>query len=94
MCAMARGLMADPQILLLDEPSLGLAPLLVETIFQIIRDLNEQGRTIILVEQNARMALKVAKRAYVLEVGHVRLEGPSEELAEVDEVKRAYLGIT
>ena len=65
----------------------------VETIFDIIRNLNSMGRTIILVEQNARMALKVAMRAYVLETGHVRLEGPSKELAKIDEVKKAYLGV-
>ncbi|MHC5039906.1 MAG: ABC transporter ATP-binding protein [Planctomycetota bacterium] len=94
MCAMARGLMADPKILLLDEPSLGLSPILVEKIFEIIVGLNQRGRTIILVEQNARMALKVSKRAYVLENGSVRLEGLSEELAQIDEVKKAYLGVT
>jgi branched-chain amino acid transport system ATP-binding protein len=79
MCAMARGLMAKPHILLLDEPSLGLAPLLVEQIFDIIRELNAQGTTILLVEQNARMALRVAQRAYVLETGNVRLEGLSRD---------------
>jgi len=93
MCAMARGLMADPEILLLDEPSLGLSPILVETIFEIILDLNRKGRTLLLVEQNARMALKVAHHAYVLETGLIRLEGPAKDLAEMDEVKKAYLGV-
>jgi branched-chain amino acid transport system ATP-binding protein len=93
MCAIARALMADPKILLMDEPSLGLSPILVEKIFEIIEDLNHRGRTIILVEQNARMALKVSQRAYVLEIGNIRLEGPSDELAQVDEVKKAYLGV-
>ena len=93
MCAMARGLMSDPEILLLDEPSLGLSPILVETIFEIIRELNSKGRTLLLVEQNARMALKVAHHAYVLETGRIRLEGPAKELAEIDEVKKAYLGV-
>lgn len=93
MCAMARGLMADPEILLLDEPSLGLSPILVERIFGIIRDLNARGRTLILVEQNAAQALKVADRAYVMETGRIVLKGAASELAEVDEVKRAYLGV-
>ena len=84
--------MASPKIMLLDEPSLGLSPILVEQIFSIVRDLNLRGRTILLVEQNARMALKVSQHAYVLETGSVRLQGPSAEVAEMDQVKEAYLG--
>ncbi|MBS0191039.1 MAG: ABC transporter ATP-binding protein [Phycisphaerales bacterium] len=93
MLAMARALMARPRMLLLDEPSLGLAPQVVQTIFQIIREINAAGTTILLVEQNAHMALKVAHRAYVLEVGEIAMEGPAKELAESDEVRKAYLGV-
>ena len=78
---------------MLDEPSLGLAPNLVQTIFKIIREINATGTTIFLVEQNAHMALRVAHRAYVLEVGTVVMSGPAAELAASDEVKKAYLGI-
>lgn len=93
MLAMARALMARPRMLLLDEPSLGLAPQVVQTIFQIIREINAAGTTILLVEQNAHMALKVAHRAYVLEVGEIVMEGDAQKLAESDEVRKAYLGV-
>ncbi len=93
MLAMARGLMANPQLLLLDEPSLGLSPLLVKNIFQIISEINRQGVTILLVEQNVHQALHIADRAYVLETGRVVLSGKGEELLNNDEVKKAYLGL-
>jgi branched-chain amino acid transport system ATP-binding protein len=92
MLAMARALMSRPRVLLLDEPSLGLAPLLVDRIFEVIGQLREQGVTILLVEQNAYQALRIADRAYVLETGHIKLAGPARELATNDEVKKAYLG--
>jgi len=92
MLAMGRGLMADPELLLLDEPSMGLAPLLVEEIFAIIQEINAQGTSILLVEQNAQMALSIADRAYVLETGRIVLEGPAQEVADNPEVKVAYLG--
>jgi len=92
MLAIARGLMSRPAILLLDEPSMGLSPLLVEQIFNIIRDINDQGVSILLVEQNAQMALSIADRAYVLETGHVTLEGPAQDLLHNDSVIEAYLG--
>jgi branched-chain amino acid transport system ATP-binding protein len=92
MLAIARALLSRPRLLLLDEPSLGLAPQIVQTIFRIIREINAEGTTILLVEQNAHMALKVAHRAYVLEVGRIVMEGPAAELAASDEVRRAYLG--
>jgi branched-chain amino acid transport system ATP-binding protein len=92
MLAIARALLARPKLLLLDEPSLGLAPQIVQTIFKIIRDINAQGTTILLVEQNAHMALKVAHRAYVLEVGRITMQGDAKELAASDDVRKAYLG--
>src|ERR1044071_1339332 len=92
MLAIARALVARPKLLMLDEPSLGLAPQLVRTIFQVIREINRAGTTILLVEQNANMALQVANRAYVIEVGQIRMEGPAAELAASDEVRKAYLG--
>lgn len=92
MLAIARGLMSDPALVLLDEPSMGLSPLLVEQIFNIIRDINEQGTSILLVEQNAQMALSIADRAYVLETGTIVLEGPAQELLHNDTVIEAYLG--
>jgi branched-chain amino acid transport system ATP-binding protein len=92
MLAMGRGLMADPRLMLLDEPSMGLAPILVEQIFEIIQDINEQGVSILLVEQNAQMALSIADRAYVLETGKVALSGFADELMENPQVKEAYLG--
>ncbi|MDX2146962.1 MAG: ABC transporter ATP-binding protein [Planctomycetota bacterium] len=93
MLAIARALMARPSLLLLDEPSLGLAPQIVQLIFRIIREINAGGTTILLVEQNAHMALQVAARAYVLEVGKISMEGPAAELAASDAVRKAYLGI-
>lgn len=92
MLAVSRGLMSDPQLLLLDEPSMGLAPILVEEIFEIIKEINEQGVSILLVEQNANMALQVANRGYVLETGRIVLEGTAQELRENPQVKAAYLG--
>jgi len=92
MLAIARALMSRPKVLLLDEPSLGLAPLLVDRIFEVIGQLRAQGVTILLVEQNAYQALRIADRAYVLETGHIKLAGPARELASNDEVKKAYLG--
>ncbi|MCC6425525.1 MAG: ABC transporter ATP-binding protein [Phycisphaerales bacterium] len=93
MLAIARSLMARPRLLLLDEPSLGLAPQVVATIFKIIREINQDGTTILLVEQNAHMALQVANRAYVLQVGKIVMEGDAKELASHDEVRKAYLGV-
>ena len=92
MLAIGRALMSHPKLLMLDEPSMGLAPILVEQIFDIIRELNEEGTTILLVEQNAQMALSVAHRAYVLETGKITLSGTGKELAESDQVRKAYLG--
>jgi branched-chain amino acid transport system ATP-binding protein len=93
MVAIGRALMARPRVLLLDEPSLGLAPILVDAIFEVIREVNGAGTTVLLIEQNARMALATARRAYVLETGSIVMEGPAAELAESDEVRRAYLGV-
>jgi branched-chain amino acid transport system ATP-binding protein len=92
MLAIGRALMAEPKLLLLDEPSLGLAPILVQQIFEIIREIHEQGTTVVLVEQNARQALRVASRAYVLETGSIALEGPAHALAQDPRVREAYLG--
>ena len=92
MLAIARGLMANPQVLLLDEPSMGLSPILVEQIFDIVRDVNESGTSIILVEQNALMALSIADRGYVLDTGHVVLEGKADDLLRDPMVVSAYLG--
>ena len=92
MLAIGRALMSKPQLLLMDEPSMGLAPLLVQEIFNIIREINRQGTTILLVEQNANMALSIAHHAYVIESGRIVLEGPAAELAQSAEVKKAYLG--
>ena len=92
MLAMGRALMSDPELLMLDEPSMGLAPILVDQIFDIIVNLNKAGTTILLVEQNAQMALSVADRAYVIETGRITLSGTGEELAKSEEVKKAYLG--
>ena len=92
MRALGRSLLGNPTLLLLDEPALGLAPNLVQLIFDLIRDINRQGVTILLIEQNANMALKVADYGYVLETGRITLHGPAKELRSNEEVKRAYLG--
>jgi branched-chain amino acid transport system ATP-binding protein len=92
MLAIGRGMMLKPKILLLDEPSMGLAPVLVDTIFDVITKMNKDGTTILLVEQNALMALRTAARAYVLETGRIVLSGNAQEVAQNPEVKRAYLG--
>ena len=92
MLAMGRALMARSKILLMDEPSMGLSPLLVREIFRIIEDIHKNGTTVLLVEQNARMALAVADRAYVLETGKITLEGTGSELAKSEKVRKAYLG--
>ncbi|MPN41831.1 High-affinity branched-chain amino acid transport ATP-binding protein LivF [bioreactor metagenome] len=92
MLAMGRALMSRPRLLLLDEPSMGLAPLLVKEIFSIIQEINATGTTILLVEQNANMALSIAHKAYVLETGRITLSGSAKELAESEAVRKAYLG--
>ena len=92
MLAMGRALMCRPRLLLLDEPSMGLAPLLIREIFSIIQDINKTGTTVLLVEQNANMALSIAHRAYVLETGRITLSGDAKELAASEEVRKAYLG--
>jgi len=92
MLAMSRALMSKPKLMMLDEPSMGLAPILVDQIFSIIKDLHKAGTTILLVEQNANRALEIADRAYVLETGKITLEGTGAELASSDEVRKAYLG--
>lgn len=92
MLAIGRAMMSHPKLLILDEPSMGLAPILVGQIFDIIKELHKSGTTILLVEQNAEMALAVADRAYVMESGKITLTGTGKELAESDDIKRAYLG--
>ncbi len=92
MLAMGRALMSKPTIMLMDEPSMGLSPLYVSEIFSIIREINKAGTTVLLVEQNAKMALEIANRAYVLETGAVRMSGDAHELADNEEVRKAYLG--
>ncbi len=92
MLAIGRALMAKPKLMLMDEPSMGLAPLLVKEIFEIIKDINQKGTTILLIEQNANMALSIADKAYVIETGQIVLEGTPGELLRSDEVKKAYLG--
>ena len=92
MLAMGRALMSKPDLLMLDEPSMGLAPILVQEIFNIIKSLHDTGTTVLLVEQNARMALSIADRAYVLETGHVSMSGNAADLANDERVKQAYLG--
>ena len=94
MLAMARALMSRPRLLMLDEPSLGLSPLLVQTIFSVIRDINARGTTVLLIEQNARQALAVASRGYVLEVGRIAHGGAAADLAQSEAVRAAYLGGT
>ena len=93
MLAMARSLMASPRLLLLDEPSMGLAPILVETIFDTIKEINSEGTTVLLVEQNALMALSVASRGYVLQTGEIVLQDTAEALQQNEMVRKAYLGI-
>jgi branched-chain amino acid transport system ATP-binding protein len=92
MLAIGRALMARPSLLLLDEPSMGLSPILVDTIFRIVRDINRQGTTILLVEQNARMALRVAHRGYVIQTGRIVLQAAADELLRSDLVRKTYLG--
>ena len=92
MLAMSRALMSRPKLLMLDEPSMGLSPILVQLVFDIIKELNDAGTTILLVEQNAEMALEIADRAYVLESGAIKLSGTGAELAASEEIKKAYLG--
>jgi branched-chain amino acid transport system ATP-binding protein len=94
MLAIARGLMASPRLILLDEPSMGLSPVLVEQIFDIIQNINRSGTSVILVEQNAQMALCIAHRAYVLETGKIVLEGEAQEVLQNPIVIEAYLGVT
>ena len=93
MLAIGRAMMSRPKIMLMDEPSMGLSPLLVGEIFEIIQELNRSGMTILLVEQNAKMALSIADRAYVLETGHVVMDGQAKDMLEDDQVRRAYLGM-
>jgi branched-chain amino acid transport system ATP-binding protein len=93
MCAMGRALMSKPRLLMLDEPSLGLAPILVQTIFEIVKEINAQGTPVLLVEQNATKALEVAHRAYVLETGVIVQSGTGKELLESEDVQKAYLGM-
>lgn len=93
MLATARGLMSNPKILLMDEPSMGLAPVLVDQIFEIIKELNKRGTTILLVEQNALMALSIANRGYVLQTGNIVLTDTGENLKANDMVRKAYLGM-
>jgi branched-chain amino acid transport system ATP-binding protein len=94
MLAIGRGLMAEPKLLILDEPSLGLAPVLVDELFSLIRTINRQGLTILLVEQNVARSLEIASRAYVIEQGYIALSGSAAELAENEDVRRSYLGVT
>jgi branched-chain amino acid transport system ATP-binding protein len=93
MCAIGRALMAQPKVLMLDEPSMGLAPIFVEKIFEIIQEINQQGTTILLVEQNALMALDVASRGYVMETGTIALADDAKSLRENEKVKQTYLGV-
>ena len=92
MLAIGRALMSEPRVLLLDEPSLGLAPILVQQVFEMIREINGQGTTVLLVEQNALQALSIAHRGYVLQTGRVVLTGPAEEIKQNESVRKAYLG--
>ena len=92
MLAMGRALMSKPDIVLMDEPSMGLSPILVNEIFDIIKEINKSGTTILLVEQNAKKALSIANRAYVLETGNIALSGNAQDLINDDKIKKAYLG--
>ena len=92
MLAMGRALMSNPRLILMDEPSLGLSPIMCQEIAKIIKDIHEEGKTIVLVEQNARLALALAEKGYVLETGNIVLEGPAKELQENEKVRKAYLG--
>ncbi len=92
MLAMGRALMTKPKIMLLDEPSMGLSPLLVKEIFHIIKDINDQGVTVLLVEQNAKMALGIADMAYVLETGRIVMSGEGQQLLNSEDIRKAYLG--
>jgi branched-chain amino acid transport system ATP-binding protein len=93
MCAIGRGLMSGPKLLLLDEPSAGLAPVIVQQVFDLVRRIREEGYTVLIVEQNIQQVLKVVDRAYLLEVGQIKMSGSSQELLENDEVRRAYIGL-
>ena len=94
MVAVSRALMGNPQLLMMDEPSMGLAPLVIQDIFRTIQKIHDDGVTVLLVEQNANAALKIADRAYVLEIGKLVKQGPAEELANDDSIRRTYLGIS
>ncbi len=93
MCAIGRALMSEPKLLLLDEPSAGLAPVIVQRIFELVRVIREQGLTVLIVEQNVQQVLRVVDRAYVLEAGSIRMSGAAEELAASDEIRRLYMGL-
>lgn len=93
MLAVGRALMAKPKLLLMDEPSMGLSPILVKEIFKIIEEVHKQGITVLLVEQNAKMALSIADKAYVLETGRIKMSGDAKELMSNDDVRKAYLGV-
>jgi len=93
MCAIARALMSGPKLVLLDEPSMGLAPVIVAQVFELVRRLRDEGYTVLIVEQNVRQVLKIADRAYLLEAGHIKTSGTSQELSASDEIRRAYMGI-
>jgi branched-chain amino acid transport system ATP-binding protein len=93
MCAIGRALMSGPKLVLLDEPSMGLAPVIVAQVFELVRTLSREGYTVLIVEQNVRQVLKIADRAYLLEVGRIKASGPSQTLAASDEIRKAYMGI-
>jgi branched-chain amino acid transport system ATP-binding protein len=93
MCAIARGLMSRPKLLLLDEPSAGLAPVIVQRIFEVVRRIRDEGYTVLIVEQNVQQVLKVVDRAYLLEVGRIKASGSARELAGSAEIRRAYVGL-
>lgn len=93
MCAIGRGLMSGPKLLLLDEPSAGLAPVIVQQVFEMVRRIRKEGYTVLIVEQNIQQVLKVVDRAYLLDVGHIRMDGTSDELLANEEVRRAYVGV-